>query len=306
MSEATDNRYHTHRVFSPGRIWAIAWNTFTQLVRMRVFYFLLIFAVIIIASTFLFLRYSFEQELKLLKDVSFGAMNLFSGVFAVVGTALLIPKDIEERTLYTILSKPVPRLEYLMGKLLGMLILIAISLFVMTVLFFIVLYFRQNLIVDESIAFEIARTGEASPELVEAVKRNIAAQGVSWNLLNGVVAILLKAAVAASMTLVISTVASTTLFTILVSLVWYFIGHVQAMARAYWFSEVDASSQVEKIVGKLISIGFPDFQLFNIVDGVAAGAVVPAGLMLKLVALTLFYLIIYKIAAWLVFADKEL
>ncbi len=306
MSEATDSRYHTHRVFSPGRIWAIAWNTFTQLVRMRVFYFLLIFAVIIIASTFLFLRYSFEQELKLLKDVSFGAMNLFSGVFAVVGTALLIPKDIEERTLYTILSKPVPRLEYLMGKLLGMLILIAISLFVMTVLFFIVLYFRQNLIVDESIAFEIARTGEASPELVEAVKRNIAAQGVSWNLLNGVVAILLKAAVAASMTLVISTVASTTLFTILVSLVWYFIGHVQAMARAYWFSEVDASSQVEKIVGKLISIGFPDFQLFNIVDGVAAGAVVPAGLMLKLVALTLFYLIIYKIAAWLVFADKEL
>ena len=55
--------YQTHRIFSPGRIWAIARNTLTQLVRMKVFYFLLIFAVLVIAASFVFLRYSFEQEL---------------------------------------------------------------------------------------------------------------------------------------------------------------------------------------------------------------------------------------------------
>ena len=94
--------------------------------------------------------------------------------------------------------------------------------------------------------------------------------------------------------------------TIIVSLVWYFIGHIQTMARAYWFGEVDASGPVEKIVGKAISIGFPDFQLYNVIDGIVSSEVVPTGFMLKLVALTLFYLVIYNIAAWLVFADKEL
>lgn len=306
MSRNAASLYQTHKVFSPGRIWALARNTFTQLVRMRVFYFLLIFSIIIIASTFLFLRYSFEQELKLLKDVSFGAMSLFSGIFAIVGTALLIPKDIEDRTLYTILSKPVPRLEYLIGKLLGVMVLIAVSLAIMTVLFFAVLWFRQNMIFEEQVELLVKAKGFAPEEEVQMIGEDIRRQGLNSNLLNGVAAIFLKAAVAAAMALVISTVASTTLFTIIVSLVWYFIGHVQAMARAYWFGEVNATSGVEKIVGKTISIGFPDFQLYNVVDGIVGGEVVSAKLMLVLVSLTLFYLVIYNIAAWLVFADKEL
>ena len=104
-----------HRVFSAMRVWAIARNTFTQLVRMKVFYFMLIFSALIIGANLLFLSFTFEQELKILKDVSFGAMSLFASIFAIVGTALLIPKDIEDRTLYTILTKPVPRIEYLLG-----------------------------------------------------------------------------------------------------------------------------------------------------------------------------------------------
>ena len=105
----------------------------------------------IIGANFLFLNFTFEQELKILKDVSFGSMTLFASIFSIVGTALLIPKDIEDRTLYTILTKPVPRFEYLVGKLIGIILLVAVSLILMSSLFFTVLYFRQHGILAEEI-----------------------------------------------------------------------------------------------------------------------------------------------------------
>jgi len=43
-------------------------------------------------------------------------------VYSIAATALLLPRDVEDRTLYTILSKPVPRIEYLLGRLVGVLI----------------------------------------------------------------------------------------------------------------------------------------------------------------------------------------
>ena len=144
-----DNLNSGFKIFSPSRVMAIAMNTFTQLVRMKVFYFLLIFSVLIIGANLLFLNFTFEQELKILQDVSFGAMTLFASIFSIVGTALLIPKDIEDRTLYTILTKPVPRFEYLIGKLLGILLLVAVSLVLMSILFFAVLYVRQYGILAE-------------------------------------------------------------------------------------------------------------------------------------------------------------
>jgi ABC-type Na+ efflux pump permease subunit len=309
MSDTSDSSsiYQTHRIFSPGRIWAIARTTLTQLVRMKVFYFLLIFAVLVIAASFVFLRYSFEQELKLLKDVSFGAMGLFSSIFAIAGTAILIPKDVEDRTLYTILSKPVPRLEYLMGKLLGVLLLIAISLGIMTILFFAVLYFRQNLIFDEQMQEQLAYyKGDVPAGELESIKEMITAQGVSWYLLIGVLAIFLKASVAAAMALLISTVASSTLFTILVSLVIYFIGHVQSMAREFWFQQGAIPDSIEKIISVVVSLAFPDFQMFNIVDGIVSGEAISSSLILQLSGLALFYVIIYNIVAYLIFSNKEL
>ena len=224
------------KVFSLSRVLAIALNTFTQLVRMKVFYFLLIFSVLIIGANLLFLNFTFEQELKILQDVSFGAMTLFASIFSIVGTALLIPKDIEDRTLYTILTKPVPRFEYLIGKLLGILFLVAVSLVLMSILFFAVLYMRQHgILAEETNQFR----GQPTPEQLSSLKESIFSQGLRLELINGVIAVFLKASVAAAIALVVSTFASSTLFTIIVSLVIYFIGHAQSMALDYYFPEGD-------------------------------------------------------------------
>ena len=292
-----------HRVFSLLRIWAISRNTFTQLVRMKVFYFMLIFSALIIGANLLFLSFTFEQELKILKDVSFGAMSLFASIFAIVGTALLIPKDLEDRTLYTILTKPVPRIEYLIGKLLGILLLIAVSILLMSLLFFAVLYIRQHGILAEKIASIPRQVSEAD---IESFRENIFSRGLQPELLLGVVAVFLKAAVAAAVALFVSTFASSTLFTIIVSLVIYFIGHAQALALDFYFAKGEMHSAAQRFFAGLIGVVFPNFQLFNVADGLTAGEVISASLMARLLGLTAFYLTIYSLVSWLVFAKKEL
>src|SRR5437867_3792343 len=133
-----------HRAFSSARIFAIAANTLTELTRQKVFYVLLIFALILIGSSVFMARLSFQQEFQILKDVSLGAMSIFSSLLAIVATARLIPQDIEDRTVYTILAKPVPRFEYLLGKIGGVLLLLAISTDVTSAAFHAGLYIRDQ------------------------------------------------------------------------------------------------------------------------------------------------------------------
>jgi hypothetical protein len=298
-----DNLNSRFKIFSLSRVIAIAMNTFTQLVRMKVFYFLLIFSVLIIGANVLFLNFTFEQELKILQDVSFGAMTLFASIFSIVGTALLIPKDIEDRTLYTILTKPVPRFEYLIGKLLGILFLVAVSLVLMSILFFAVLYIRQyGILAEETNQIR----GQPTAEQLSSIKETIFSQGLRFELINGVIAIFLKASVAAAIALVVSTFASSTLFTIIVSLVIYFIGHAQSMALTYYFPEGDMHGALQRFIAGIVAIMFPNLQMYNVVDGIVSGQSVPFALMARLTGLTGFYLVIYSFVSWMLFAKKEL
>ena len=98
-----------HRGFSPTRIFAISINTLIELTRQKVFYVLLIFALLLIGCSVFMARFTFQQEFQILKDISLGAISIFSSLLAIVATARLIPQDIEDRTVYTILAKPVPR-----------------------------------------------------------------------------------------------------------------------------------------------------------------------------------------------------
>src|SRR4029077_3766719 len=136
--------------FSFGRIFAITANTLTELTRQKVFYVLLIFALLLIGSSMFMARLAFQQEFQILKDVSLGAMSLFTSLLAIVATARLIPQDIEDRTVYTILAKPVPRFEYVLGKLAGVLLLLAISTLIMSAMFLVVLFGREQAALHET------------------------------------------------------------------------------------------------------------------------------------------------------------
>ncbi|MES2598118.1 MAG: hypothetical protein V4662_22480 [Verrucomicrobiota bacterium] len=289
--------------FSISRIWTLATATVTQLLRMKIMAFLLIFCVIVVAAGFAFPVMNPEQQLKLLKDVSFGALQLFSIVIAVCATALLLPRDLEDRTLYTILSKPVPRFEYLLGKLFGVLILIGSGLLLMDIAFSGVLWLRQSLVLAQSIA-ALQQEGTATPEAIAQLKAFVGKQGLTWNLHLGVVAIFFKAAVITAMTLMISCFASSTLFTIVISFFVTIAGHGQGLIREYFFT--NQSGVVKKVLSALLAIITPDMAIFDIIDNVINGELVTLAAFGMMAGITATYLIGYSVVSHLLFVEKEL
>jgi ABC-type Na+ efflux pump permease subunit len=290
-----------HRAFSFARVFAITTNTLTELTRLRVFYVLLIFALLLIGSSLFMARLTFQQEFQILKDVSLGAMSIFTSLLAIVATARLIPQDVEDRTIYTILAKPVPRFEYVLGKITGVLLLLAISTAVMSAMFVTVLYAREQTLLHETL-----RQMSAAPrEQVEAALRGIRASGLNADLFPGIAVIFWKACLLAALTLFVSTFATTNIFTIVVMVFIYFIGHLQATAREYWLQE-HAATWMTRVFLAVVALIFPDLQTFNLVDDIIAGAAIPTALFAKTAVLGLFYTTIYTLLAGFVFYGKEL
>ncbi len=290
-----------HRPFSLARVSAITANTLTELTRLKVFYVLLIFALVLIGSSVFMARLTFQQEFQILKDVSLGAMSIFTSLLAIIATARLIPQDIEDRTVYTILAKPVPRFEYIAGKLAGVLLLLAISTLVMSAMFLAVLYLREQTLLHETL-----RQMSAAPrEQIDDAVRAIRSSALNIDIFPAIIIIYLKACLLAALTLFVSTFATTNIFTIVVMVVIYFIGHLQATAREYWLQE-HGSEWVTRLFLALVALVFPDLQTFNLVDDIVVGVAIPLGLFAKTAVLGVFYTTIYALLAAFVFYGKEL
>ncbi|MEY2550046.1 MAG: hypothetical protein QOG12_190, partial [Verrucomicrobiota bacterium] len=109
----------------------------------------------------------------------------------------------------------------------------------------------------------------------------------------------------AALTLFVSTFATSTIFTTIVMAFVYFIGHLQPIAREYWL-QTSSAGWLTKTFLALVALLFPDLQSFNLTDDVVAGNAVPAGLLLKTLAMGLFYTAFYLALAWAAFFRKEL
>ena len=290
-----------YRAFSFARVLAITLNTLTELTRLKVFYVLLVFALLLIGSSIFMTQFTFQQEFQILKDVSLGAMSIFTSLLAIVATARLIPQDIEDRTVYTILAKPVPRFEYVLGKIAGVLLLLAISTLVMSAAFFLVLYAREQTVLH----ITMRQMSMAPREQVDDALRAIRSSAINIDIFPGIVIIYLKACLLAALTLFVSTFATTNIFTIVVMAFVYFIGHLQATAREYWLQE-HGSGLLTRIFLAVVALLFPDLQAFNLVDDIVAGTAISLGLFLKTGVLGIFYTTIYTLLAAFVFYGKEL
>jgi ABC-type transport system involved in cytochrome c biogenesis permease component len=287
-----------HKVFSLSRVTAISSNTLLELVRLKVFYFMLLFALLIIGSSAFTSKFSFQEQFQVLKDVSLGAMSIFTWLLAVLSTAMLLPKDIEDRTLYTILAKPVPRFEYLLGKFLGVLLLLFIALSLMSAVFVLVLYTREQAALGEA-------AGSVPPELLSGEVAQIKAGAFNANLLPGIVIIYLKAALCAALTLLLSTFATSWIFTIIISVVVYLIGHIQPIAREALLASVTVTP-LTKVFLALVSLIIPDLTALSLVDDIVVGNAIPMMMFAKTAALGGIYVGVYFLLGYFMFAGKEL
>src|SRR5436305_5055244 len=211
-TRSTDLRAYPHHRFSVRRVTAISANALTELIRLKVFYFLLLFGLILIGSSVALARFRFQQEFQILKDISLGAISIFTSLLAIIATARLISQDVEDRTIYSILAKPVSRLEYLIGKLAGVLLLLGMAVAIMAALFVVVMFTREQAVLHDTARQMATTPGDQLDQALNAVR----ASAFNPNLAPAIAIIYIKACLLASLTLFVSTFATTNIFTIIV------------------------------------------------------------------------------------------
>lgn len=279
----------------------IAKNTFTDLVRQKVFIILLIFALCAIGSSLLMARLTFQEEFQMLKDVCLGAMSIFTSLLAILATASFLPQDLGDRTIYTLLSKPVPRFAYLLGKLTGIILLLFLFTVLMSAVFCAVLWLREQEVLRET----MAQMQGAPAEELQAALAGVTNATFNINLLPGILIIFIKSALLASMTLLISTFATSSLFTVMIAAAVYFIGHLQATARDYWMQGV-SSNWLTTTLAAGLALLFPDLQAFNLTDDVIAGAAITWSIFLQTFGLGWLYVAVYFAVGAFIFSGREL
>lgn len=98
----------------------IAKNTFKEAIRDKIIYGILAFAILFIASTVLFGSLSLGEDIKIIRDFGLAGIYLFSVIIAIFMGTSLIYKEIEKKTIYILLSKPVSSTEIILGKFIGL------------------------------------------------------------------------------------------------------------------------------------------------------------------------------------------
>jgi Cu-processing system permease protein len=118
-----------------GAVVAIAVNTVRDAVRNRVLYVLVFFSLVMIGTSVLLATLSYVERERILQDVGLGAIRFFGAAIAIFMGVGLIHREVERRTIYTILSKPVTRAQFLAGKYLGLVATLWLQLAIMVAAF---------------------------------------------------------------------------------------------------------------------------------------------------------------------------
>ncbi len=118
-----------------GRIWAMAVNTAREAIRSKVLYTLLFFSLAMMLLGSVLSMLSYVERERMVQDFAFASIRLFSVAIAVFVGVGLIHKEVERRTVYTILSKPLSRAEFLIGKYTGLILIIWLQVAIMASFF---------------------------------------------------------------------------------------------------------------------------------------------------------------------------
>ena len=116
-------------------ILAIAGNTYREAIRDRVFHSLLAFGVVIVLSSLVLDFVTVGDRTRIVMDIGLAAIHLFGVLVAIALGTGLVYKEISKRTVFTLLSKPIPRWQFVIGKYLGLVAVLAVQVLLMTLVF---------------------------------------------------------------------------------------------------------------------------------------------------------------------------
>ena len=254
------------------RIATIALGAFKESVRERVLYNLLLFAFLMIAAAILLGSISVGVEEFILVNFGLGAIAVFGLLMAIFIGIGLVSKEIERRTIYNVLAKPVSRAEFILGKYAGLLLTLLVNTAIMTAGFYLALAVEN---------------------------RGLAGGGVT--LLVAVYFILLQLAIVVGIAIVFSCFSTPVLSAVLTFSV-FVIGNLSEDIRR--FGDVSHSPVLEKVTSFLYYV-LPNFGNLNIITEAAHQVSVPGFLIVANTCYALLYITILVSAAVLIFEGRE-
>ena len=262
---------------------AIAGHVFRESVRNRVLYNLVRFAVLMIAASYLVGLLSAGQEVKIIKDLGLRATALFGLFIAVFIGIGLVSKEVERRSLYTILSKPVRRHEVVLGKYVGLVFTLAVNLVVMVVAVYAVLGYVS---VTESEEFMRAWEAPATDPAMLTAFFLIFVQ------------LMLVTAIALFFSTFSGSIVSTGL-----TFGLYIVGHFNADLRGL---EDVVDAPIAGFVAKTLSYVLPDLAAFDVSADVIHTQPVTVGYVLLTVGYGFAYISALLVGAMVVFSRRDL
>jgi ABC-type transport system involved in multi-copper enzyme maturation permease subunit len=216
-----------------GRVLAIAGNAYRENIRDRVLYNLILFALIMILSSLALGQLTLGNEAKVIIDLGLSSISVFGMLIAIFIGISLVYKELEKRTVYALLAKPVHRYEWILGKYLGLLFTLLVNLAVMTV----------------GLALAMLYAGGIQP-------------GGYLRLLPAVYLIFLSLALITALALLFSTFSSPALSAVFTFFLWV-VGHFGADLLS--FAGLTKSASITWLC-RILYYVIPNFSNFNILD----------------------------------------
>ncbi len=254
------------------RIGTVAWHVFKESVRDRVLYGIGGFAVVLVAASLVIAQITAGQDVKIIKDLGLATIELAGILMTVFIGVGLVAREIERRSIFSLLSKPLPRWEFIVGKYLGLVLTIVVNIGAMTVVFYLVL----------------AWLGWTSPENVRLAWTAPPADPM---LLVAIVEIVAELALLTAVALFFSTFSSSTLLSVAFTVGLLIAGELSQDLR-HFGDLVDAPPSVAAIVSAAGWV-VPAFSAFDHKNAIVSGLAVEPGRVL----FNLLYAAVYSSAA---------
>jgi ABC-type transport system involved in multi-copper enzyme maturation permease subunit len=302
------------------RILTIARNTLLESVRQKVLNVLLISSIVLVGCSVYASQLAtpgldaaglFDAQIKFVKDFGCGAIGLSGFFIALLSTAQLIPQELHNRTIYTILAKPVRRSEFLLGKFFGVVLLLALCVALLSLAFALTLYWQElrglQFVHD---AYAQSPNWRDNAYLVGLYNHDaglVIQQVRDPQLIEAILLIFAKLVMTCGIALLISSFATSSIFTIITTIFIYLIGHMEGTAREVWLaSEGGHPSLLGSVLVGFISMLVPDMNSYTIVDEILAGNHVPWDHALSLLGYAAAYLVVLLTTSVVIFEYREI
>lgn len=260
----------------------VALSVFRESVRDRVPYNLVLFAVLLIGSSFLLGQLTAGQDVKIIKDLGLAATGIFGLFIAIFIGIGLVSKEVERRSIYSLLAKPLSRPQFIAGKYAGLVLTLAVNVAVMSLALYAVLGYM---------------TWVESPEFKAAWD----APGMDPALLTAILLIFVELMLVTAVALFFSTF-STPLLSAALTFGIYVAGHFNADLKN--FDAVVSSRPVAWLARGLYHL-LPDLSAFDVKTRVVHGLPVSAGYVGWTVGYGLAYIAALLLASMLIFSRRD-